>query len=431
MLDGIGFERLERACRRVALEAMGRALAARLNADRSDERGPRLACPRRDRSDHRGDGLARYAGRRAKTFVTALGEMELSRAWYHCDGCGRGFAPRDRELGFGKGGLSPAVLRMVGCAAGEVSFAAAGSLLHELAGLNVDAKTVERRAEALGREIAADERERAAAGPATAPTLYLGLDGTGVPVRGAETEGRAGKQPDGSARTREAKLAVVWSAERTGADGAPARDPGSVTCSAAIESAATRDTDAVPAPFAQRVVREAARRGFGAAERRVVIGDGAAWIWNIAAEHFPGAVEIVDVFHAAEHLFDIGRAVYGDDNDLARVWAEQRRGELLAGDFDDLLRAVGAHAGRCEEARKGRAYFAGNRRRMDYPRFRALGLCIGSGVVEGACRNVVACRLKRGGMRWTVAGADAILALRSCIVSDRFDDFWQRRAAAN
>ncbi len=134
-------------------------------------------------------------------------------------------------------------------------------------------------------------------------------------------------------------------------------------------------------------------------------------------------------FHAAEHLFDIARAVHGHDNDLARVWAEQRRGELLAGDFDDLLRAVGAHAGHCEEARKGRAYFAGNRRRMDYPRFRALGLCIGSGVVEGACGNVVASRLKRGGMRWTVAGADTILALRSYIVSNRFDDFWQRRAA--
>ena len=321
------------------------------------------------------------------------------------------------------------MLRLVGSAAGETSFATAGSLLHELAGLNVADKTVERHAEALGREIAADERERAASAPASAPTLYLGLDGTAVPVRPEETEGRAGRQADGSARTREAKLAVVWSAERAGDDGAPARDPGSVSCSAAIESAAARDTDAEPSPFAQRVVREAARRGFDAAERRVVLGDGAAWIWNIADEHFPGAVQIVDVFHAAEHLFDIARAVYGDDGDLARAWAGQRRDELLAGDFDDLLRAVGAHAGRCEEARKGRGYFAGNRARMDYPGFRARGLCIGSGVVEGACRNVVCGRLKRGGMRWTVDGANAILALRSCIVSDRFDDFWQRRAA--
>ena len=421
MPDAAGFERLERACREVALGAMAKALAAALNADRSDEVGARAPCGC--------GGTAHRAGRRAKTFTTALGEMTLERAWYHCDACGCGFAPRDRDLGLGAGSLSPAVLRMVGSAAGEVSFATAGSLLHGLAGLNVDAKTVERHAEALGREIAADERDRAEAESPSAPTLYLGLDGTGVPVRGTETQGRAGKQADGSAKTREAKLAVVWSAERTGADGLPARDPGSVTGSAAIESAAARDTDAEPAPFTRRVLREAARRGFGDAERRVVIGDGAAWIWNIADEHFPGAVQIVDVFHAAEHLFDIARAVYGDDSDLARAWARKRRDELLAGDFDDMLRAVGAHAGRCEEARKGCGYFADNRARMDYPAFRAAGLCIGSGVVEGACRNLVCGRLKRAGMRWTVAGANAILSLRSCIVSGCFGGFWQRRAA--
>lgn len=420
--DGIDFEAVETAARRLALEAAGRAVAARLDADGSDAAGARLPCAC--------GAHARYAGRRPKTFVTALGGMEISRAWYHCDACGHGFAPRDRDLGFGAGGLSPAVLRMVGRAAGEVSFAGAAVLLHELAGVNVDAKTVERHAEALGREIAADERERVVAGPAAARTLYLGLDGTGVPVRRAETEGRAGRQPDGSAKTREAKLVALWSAERTDGNGLPVRDPGSVTCSAAIESAATRDTDTEPAPFARRVVREAARRGFAAAERRVVLGDGAAWIWNLADEHFPGAVQIVDVYHAHEHLFDIAGAVYGHGSELALAWARQRRDELHAGAFDDLLAAVGAHAGNCEEARKGRAYFANNRRRMRYPEFRARGLCISTGVVEGACKTLVGSRLKRGGMHWSVNGADAILALRSCIVSNRFDDFWLRRAAA-
>ena len=355
--------------------------------------------------------------------------MELARAWYHCDACGHGFAPRDRELGFGKGGVSPAVLRMVGRAAGEVSFGRATALLHELAGLNIATKTVARRAAALGREIAADERERVVAGRASARTLYLGLDGTGVPVRRAETAGRPGKQPDGSAKTREAKLVALWSAERTDDHGHPVRDPGSVTCSAAIESAATRDTDTQPAPFTRRVVREAARRGFGDAERRVVLGDGAAWIWNLADEHCPGAVQIVDVFHAHEHLFDIAAAVYGPGSELAFAWAKQRRDELHAGAFDDLLAAVGAHAGNCEAARQGRDYFTNNRRRMRYPEFRASGLCISTGVVEGACKTLVASRLKCGGMHWSVSGADAILALRSCIISNRFDDFWQRRAA--
>ena len=319
---------------------------------------------------------------------------------------------------------------MTGVAAARVSFAETSALLRELAGIDIDAKTAERRAEALGREIAADELAVVEPEPSDARTLYLGLDGTGVPVRKAETAGRRGKQPDGGAKTREAKLAAVWSAETTGADGAPARDPGSVTCSAAIESAATRDTDTEPAPFARRVVREAARRAFGAAERRVVLGDGAAWIWNIADEHFPGAVQIVDIFHANEHLFDIAKAVYGHDSELSRAWARQRRDELHAGAFDDLLQAIGAHAGNCEEARKGRDYFVNNRRRMRYPEFRAAGLCVSTGVVEGACKTLVGSRLKRGGMHWSVDGANAILALRSCMISNRFDDFWQRRAAA-
>ena len=109
--------------------------------------------------------------------------------------------------------------------------------------------------------------------------MYLGLDGTGVPVRPAEVEGRRGKQPDGSAKTREAKLATVWTAEGRDNKGRPQRDPGSVSYNAAVESAASHDTDPLSSAFVQRVYREdreAIRRGFDTAARRVVIGDGAA-----------------------------------------------------------------------------------------------------------------------------------------------------------
>ena len=95
-----------------------------------------------------------------------------------------------------------------------------------------------------------------------------------------------------------------------------------------------------------------------------------------------------------------------------------------------MIDAIRSHAGACEEARKNVEYFSSNRARMAYPKFRAMGLVIASGVVEGACRNIVAGRLKRGGMRWTVSGANAIIALRCAIESNRFDDFWERRAAA-
>ena len=125
--------------------------------------------------------------------------------------------------------------------------------------------------------------------------MYLGLYGAGVPVRPAEVAGRRGKQPDGSAKTREVKLSTVWTAEGRDAEGRPCRDPGSVSYNAAVESAASRDTDPQPAAIPQRAQREAQRRGFDTAARQVIIGDGAPWIWNSADEQFPDAIQIVDI----------------------------------------------------------------------------------------------------------------------------------------
>ena len=140
------------------------------------------------------------------------------------------------------------------------------------------------------------------------PLHWAGV-GTGVPVRPSEVDGRRGKQPDGSARTREVKLVTVWTAQTRDKDGKPVRDPGSVSYNAAVESAASRDTDPLPSAFAQRVYREAQRRGFDTAVRRVVLGDGAAWIWRLSAEQFPGAIEIVDIYHAKQHLCDVAKAI--------------------------------------------------------------------------------------------------------------------------
>jgi hypothetical protein len=258
--------------------------------------------------------------------------------------------------------------------------------------------------------------------------MYLGMDGTGVPMRPAELAGRAGKGSDGTARTREAKLVTVWSAEGRDEAGTPVRDPGSVSYSAAIESAATLDTEATLSPFAARVEREAVRRGFEAAARRVVIGDGATWIWAIAAELFPGAVEIVDLFHAKEHLSDVAKAIFGPAGDLGHAWGQARHAELEGGRLDELLAALAAHAASSEAARKCVGYVTTNRERMRYPAFRAEGLCVSSGVVEAGCKVVVVTRLKRAGMRWTLAGADAIMALRACHPSGRFEAFWERRS---
>ena len=401
-----------------------RELEQRLNRDRSDHAGAdlRCACGRQ----------ARYAGRRAKGFQTVLGLVTLERAYYHCAACGQGVCPRDRALGLSASMLSPGVTRMVGQAAARVSFAEGSVLLQELAGVRVEAKHVERAAEALGRAVAQDERRVVvpAAAP-SAPTLYLGVDGTGVPMRRAEVEGRAGRQPDGSAKTREAKLCTVWSAESRDPQGRPERDSGSVTYSAAIESAATRDTDLEPSEFAARVVREATRRGFERAPRRVVLGDGAPWIWGLANEQFPGAIQIVDRCHAKQNLNAVAKAIYGPTSGLGDVWAQSRKDELDAGDVAALIGALAPHATRNEEARKSMDYLERNRARLNYPEFEAQGLCTTTAVVEAGCKVTVGTRLKRAGMHWTVSGANAILALRCSVLSGRFDDFWDRRARSS
>ena len=425
MVDDWDFEAIEMAVRRKAMGVAARAVEQRINADTFDYAGPTVECGC--------EQPARYAGRHDKTFECVLGPLTLSRAYYHCAVCKTGFCPRDRALGLQGESLTPGVLRMVGQVGAMVSFEEGHELLTELAEVDVPTKHVERAAKALGREIAQDERcvvEAPTDDEAVAPTLYLRMDGTGVPVRKEELVNRPGKQPDGTAKTREVKLVTVWSAEGRDKEGKPVRDKGSISYSAAIESAATRDTDEHPAEFVQRVVREATRRGFEQAGRRVVLGDGALWIWNLADENFPGAIQIVDLYHAKGHLWDVAKAIYGAGSDLAEQWAKKRRDELDEGKIDDILAALRLHVDANDEARKCFDYVTRNRHRMNYPAFRAHGLCVGSGVVEAGCKTAIGARCKRAGMHWTVAGADAIIALRCCKLSGRFEDFWERRSAS-
>ena len=409
------------AVRRVALAAAARTLERRLNQDHSDLCHPAPGCALCRRP-------ARYAGRRAKTFVSVLGELTLERAYFHCDRCDRGFFPRDGALGLTDSTLTPAVTRMIGAVGATVSFDEGRQLLQELAAVDIDAKTVERFAEALGAEIARDEKSTVEPGLPSAPTLYLGLDGTGVPMRPEALAGRPGKQADGSSKTREVKLCTVWSAERRGKDGLPERDPGSITYSAAIESAATSDTQQDLSDFAQRVEREALRRGFSQAPRQVVLGDGAAWIWNIADAQFPQAIQIVDRFHVKQHISDVAKAIWGAENPHATHWANARHAELDQGHIDELIAEISTHASASDDARQCAGYLNHNRDRMNYPAFQARGLCTSTGVVEAGCKLAIGTRLKRAGMHWTHAGADAIVALRCCRLSGRFEDFWERRA---
>jgi len=408
------------AARRQALRLAARALEQRLNADTSDHARPELPCSCGE--------PAPYRGRHEKTFESALGPLRLQRAYYHCAKCESGFCPRDRALRLELFSLTPGVLRMTGSTAALVSFEESSSLLHELAGVEVSISQVQRAAEALGEEIADDERVCVDRVGEVAPTMYLGMDGTGVPMRPSEVAGRAGKQPDGSAKTREAKVVTVWTAESRDEEDTPVRDPGSITYSAAIESAAALDTSLNRSDLAERVLREATRRGFTEASRCAVLGDGSAWIWNTAAELFPQAIQILDRYHAKEALHRTAQSLFGATSPEAKPWATARCSELDDGKLHAIISALRPHLGSSNEAAKCAVYIIRNRRRMRYPKFHAQGLCTSTGVLEAGCKVAIGTRLKRAGMHWSVSGANAIIALRCAKLSGRFEDFWERRS---
>ena len=269
--DGIDLEAFELHVRQQALRLAARAVERRLNADLSDG-GQR---PRECRCCGR---QARYAGRFLKTFETVLGPLTPKRAYYHCRACGAGFFPRDASLGLQGTSLSPAVTCMTGSAAALASFRRASELLAELGGLSVCAKRVERVAEALGREITAAEsaavfdRE-----PPAAPTMYLGIDGTGVPMRPKEVAGRAGKQADGSASTREAKLILIWTAAPSAT---PARQPTRPRSTAPLPATAIPSSPPSPAACGAKPSGAASRRSRAASSSATAPSGFGAWPKN-------------------------------------------------------------------------------------------------------------------------------------------------------
>jgi hypothetical protein len=307
--------------------------------------------------------------------------------------------------------------------------------LKVLAGLEVTTKSVERTAEAIGADIAQREQEEIQKAlqldlPAVVgepiPILYVQMDGTGVPVVKKETVGRQGKTEDQPAHTREAKLGCVFTQTTWDKEGYPIRDPDSTTYTGAIETAEE---------FGKRIYLEAWKRGWSRALKKVVMGDGAEWIWTLAALHFPDAMQIVDLYHARQHLWEVARKLYPNDEGKRKAWMKVHQKRLLdKGKIERLVSALRSIASDDPEVakkiRKEADYFERNAERMRYPRFRRQHLFVGSGVIEAGCKTVIASRFKRSGMFWTVRGANAILALRCSYSNDRFEDYWEGRRAA-
>jgi len=372
------------------------------------------------------------AGIRAKRLRTILGEVLFERPAFVCPRCGARRYPADEALGVEGTSFSPGIRRLMARAGQRDTFKEGRDDLREFAEVTVTAKDVERVAEGVGEAVAVWQESERTQGEATegachlegTPTLYICYDGTGVPMVPWETEGRRGKQPDGSSRTREAKLGCVFTQTTVNEDGYPVRDDFSTTFVGAIESSDQ---------FGERIYSEALRRGLDGAQRAVIIADGARYNWEIAALHFPQAIQIVDLYHAREHLALVCSLLIpagGKEKErLRKRWEKLLDIGKLQGILSEAHARMPRSGSRRKTLKKEMGYFQNNAHRMRYDEFRKQALFVGSGVVEAGCKTVIGKRLKQSGMEWTVRGANAIIALRCCHLSGTMEEFWEQTAA--
>jgi len=409
---------------RVAVPACGAKVLAGMPAEHgSGRREEAVVC-------HCGHRMESHGVRR-KELMTILGPVAYDRSRFQYPSCQATRYPGDEALDVVGTTRSPGLRRMMARAGSRSTFKDGRDDLRIYAGLDVSAKDVERVAERIGQEMESwSEQERQeilSRDPEPEkdiPVMYVSYDGTGVPMTRPELAGVKGKQPDGTAKTREAKLGCVFIQTSVDEEGFPVRDPDTTSFVGAIETAER---------FGWRIYGEARRRGVAGARKVVVLGDGAEWIKNLAEMHFPKAILIIDLYHAREHVSNLCRILFGSNEkklgrQRLRWWAD-----LDAGKVEIIIRQARRHLSDDPELKKSAEaeihYLEKNTERMRYAQFRAQSLFVGSGVVEAGCKTVIGQRLKQSGMEWTRRGANAIIALRCVMKSNRLEDYWESRAA--
>jgi hypothetical protein len=367
-------------------------------------------------------------GRVSVTVDCIFGSFCLRRDYYYHEGKKLGHYPTDAALGL-EGGKTPALARLV-CLEGadEASYQKAEEHLKETGGIHISARQIQRLVQEVGAAGQIwQEREALKSLPESkpVPVFYVSADATGVPMRKEELEGRKGKQPDGSAKTRSAYLGCVFTQHKTDEKGHPVRD---------YESTTYVSNMGPLEGFGPLLRQEAIRRGMGQAQQVVFLVDGAEGLENMGHLNFKNALQIVDFYHGADHAGDVVAALLGSKEHpefKARRSRWVRR--LLGNGVKNLIEETRVEcAGKPQAQRvyEELGYFVHNIERMQYRTFRRQGLFVGSGVVEAGCKTVIGSRCKQSGMFWGTPGAENILALRCIHASRRRDQFWKERLNA-
>jgi hypothetical protein len=354
-------------------------------------------------------GQADFEGYRPKAVQTRVGWITVRRAYYHCPACGQSQIPLDDALGVARDQQSPGVRRLATRCGALLPFTQAAATLAETAGIVLSASTIRGITEAVGAQREQEVEQQVADAwdqglpkrPGIGPDrLYLAMDG----VRILTTDGSG----------KEAKVGVI-AAEEQRADGRWQR-----------QSARYVVSFAEAMRFGQRLALAAHGQGLEQAAEVVVLGDGAEWIWQLAAEHAPQATCIVDWYHASERIWEMGRAQYGEGTAETRRWVEEQLTRLAKGEVAQLVPTWQAlpWTGSAAEVRDEQVtYFTNQASRMAYDGYRTRGLAIGSGMVESACKTLIGMREKGPGMRWTVAGAQAVANVRVLLFNHEWDAY--------
>lgn len=355
----------------------------------------------------------RHKGYKPGTTLTTLGAVPFRRARFRCDGCAAECYPHDAQLRFLGHGVSWPLAEVIGRQAALLPFEQARDNLEADYGVHLAKQTATAVAEAAGAEVlrGEDEQRHRVAGrqealPESAPMperACLFADGTTVHTEGDWHEVR------------------VATAAAEGAAGEPL-----ARCS--------RARFLPVADFAWVLVLLARAVGYQNARLRAFVADGAHWLWKLAEDYFPTAVQVLDWYHLAEHVHKAAAALFGEGSAGAKAWAEERKAELWEGRPEAAVAALERQGARVRSPAKRKAvrelgtYLENNRTRMDYPRYRELGLPCGSGQVEAQCKSLVGARCKLAGMRnWTYAGAEGVLRLRAAVQEGSYARLWQQR----
>lgn len=361
----------------------------------------------------------RLVGRRPLEVATLFGTVSARRDYYI--GEQGGHCPADAALGL-EGSATPALARLISRAAAQQPYGMASRDLAEYGAIQADERqiqrVVQRIAPAVDPWVAALPPD-----PKAVPVLYVSCDGTGTPMRAQELKGRRGKQPDGTAKTREVKLGAVFTQHRTDKEGHPVRD---------YESTSYVASYAPAAQFSLLLRAEARRRGVACAAQVIFLSDGAAWAEEIAGQCFAGCVSILDFYHACERLHKLAEALGGSKpTERASRWKKLLLKDRVATVISQARQLLAQGAQEPALVEEQLSFLERHHGRMNYGTYRRHGWFIGSGVVEAGCRTVVGKRLKQSGMFWSESGATSVLNFRTLLLSGRFDAFWTGRANAH